>query len=268
MSESKQPSFEFKIKQQNVSFRYAKGTSLFRGREFHDYYEIMYLIHVSGFFISEKTNIPLHPDMIILIPSKTFHNFKLENENEYTRCCLNFHDLAEYEDLIHLCMNDIYILENPSHKITEIFKELEMSFHNGLNGAEQSLLLAADFIRLMLELKLDTNKKLIEDTRDTNFLVAIALRYINEHYTDDISLTSIAKELHVSKSLLSHRFQKEFNTSVYRYITEKRLLLAKQLIKGGTPAVTAGIDVGFKDYSTFYRAYVKRYSSPPSAAKR
>ena len=143
-----------------------------------------------------------------------------------------------------------------------------MSFHNGLNGAEQSLLLAADFIRLMLELKLDTNKKLIEDTRDTNSLVAIALRYINEHYTDDISLTSIAKELHVSKSLLSHRFQKEFNTSVYRYITEKRLLLAKQLIKGGTPAVTAGIDVGFKDYSTFYRAYVKSYSSTPSAAKR
>ena len=231
-------SFEHKITHQGISFRYAKGSSLFQGREFHDYHEIMYLIQVSGFFISEKKNIPLHPDMVIIIPHKTFHNFKLEN-----------------------------ILNNPGSKITEIFKELELSFHNGLNDAEQRLLLEADLIRLMLELKLDTNKKAVTDARDTNSLVSMTLRYINEHYTDDISLESIARELHVSKSLLSHRFQKELNISVYRYITEKRLLLAKQLIKDGIPAVTASISAGFKDYSTFYRAYVKRYASPPSGAK-
>lgn len=273
MSENRQPdfehrtSFEHRITQQGLSFRYAKGASLFRGREFHDYHEIMYLIQVSGFFISEKKNIPLHPDMIIIIPQKTFHNFKLENESEYTRYCLNFHDTPDYGDLIPLCMNDIYILDNPGSKITEIFKELEMSFHNGLNDAEQRILLGADLARLMLELKLDTNKKAVTDTRDTNSLVAMALRYINEHYTDDISLERIARELHVSKSLLSHRFQKELNISVYRYITEKKLLLAKQLIKDGVPAVTASISAGFKDYSTFYRAYVKRYASPPSGAK-
>ena len=52
-------------------------------------------------------------------------------------------------------------------------------------------------------------------------------------------------------------------TSVYRYIIQKRLILAKQMMGDGVPSGEVYQHCGFGDYSNFYRAFRAEYQISP-----
>ena len=78
-----------------------------------------------------------------------------------------------------------------------------------------------------------------------------------------ITLEDIARELYVSKSTLSQTFHQKLGISVHRYLTQRRLIAAKTLILEGWSLENIGIQVGFSDYSTFYRAFRQEYGISP-----
>ena len=51
--------------------------------------------------------------------------------------------------------------------------------------------------------------------------------------------------------------------SLYRYITQRRLIAAKLLIGENHPLEEVARRVGFLDYSTFYRAFKQEYGISP-----
>jgi AraC-like DNA-binding protein len=55
--------------------------------------------------------------------------------------------------------------------------------------------------------------------------------------------------------------------SIFSYLTTKRIALAQQMLEDGTPAVDAAYQVGFGDYSVFYRAYRKITGESPAKTK-
>ena len=91
-----------------------------------------------------------------------------------------------------------------------------------------------------------------------------ALSYIDGHYTESISVESVANAMHISASQLFHRFRGELKISVYQYISKKRLANARLLIEAGATVSDAAINSGFNDYSVFFRMYKKYYGEPPS----
>ena len=64
---------------------------------------------------------------------------------------------------------------------------------------------------------------------------------------------------------MMRKFKEETGYSMHQYILEKRILKARNLILTGVPATTASLECGFKDYSTFGRAYKKLLNQLPSA---
>ena len=64
-------------------------------------------------------------------------------------------------------------------------------------------------------------------------VVAEVLHYINEHYPDELSLDLLSAKFFISKYHLSHEFHRLVGTSVYRYIIQKRLVIAKQMLANG-----------------------------------
>jgi AraC-like DNA-binding protein len=90
-------------------------------------------------------------------------------------------------------------------------------------------------------------------------------RYINEHIEENISLDEVARKFFISKYYLCRLFKKYSGVSVHAYITQKRVLYAKQLIESGQTASGAAYKVGFGDYSAFYRAYVKQIGKTPTS---
>ena len=94
-------------------------------------------------------------------------------------------------------------------------------------------------------------------------LVSSIVRYINGHYAEPLSLDALAALAHVSKYYLSHEFSRVMGTSVYRFITLKRLQMARELLLRGVSAGEAAVRCGFSDYPNFFRAFRARYHCNP-----
>ena len=87
--------------------------------------------------------------------------------------------------------------------------------------------------------------------------------YIEEHYAGHITVHDIARKFYVSDSSISHRFKQKMGISIYHYVTQRRLISAKNLISEGAQMEQVAVRVGFSDYSAFYRAFKQEYGISP-----
>ena len=94
------------------------------------------------------------------------------------------------------------------------------------------------------------------------------LRYIDEHFTEPITLDTLSARFYVSKSQLNQTFRQMTGTTVIDYIIRKRIAYAQQLLLNGVSAAQAGAAAGFGDYTSFYRAYKKHFGCSPNHDKR
>lgn len=84
-----------------------------------------------------------------------------------------------------------------------------------------------------------------------------ALPYIDEHLHEKILLDDLAKATNRSKSSFCHLFEEKMKISPKQYILQKKLALASKLMDEGVPRTVAAMQVGYENYSNFYRLYQK-----------
>lgn len=92
--------------------------------------------------------------------------------------------------------------------------------------------------------------------------------YIDVNLAEKISLNKIAEHFLVSKSTISHMFEKHFHISFYQCVIHRRLIKAKNDLLTGIPLKDIWENCGFSDYSTFYRAFKREYSMSPREFKK
>ena len=91
--------------------------------------------------------------------------------------------------------------------------------------------------------------------------------YIEAHYTEHITIKELAQKFFVSDSSISHHFKQKMGISIYHYVTQRRLISAKNLISEGVPLEQVATRVGFSDYSAFYRAFKQEFGISPRQYK-
>lgn len=102
------------------------------------------------------------------------------------------------------------------------------------------------------------------DTAFTNVAFMKLMKYINENYRNEISLTSAAKVLNMNSNYVSQLFKKEAGITFVRYITQKRLEDAKKLlIATQKPLTDIALDVGFNDTFYFVKTFKKFVGMTP-----
>ena len=89
------------------------------------------------------------------------------------------------------------------------------------------------------------------------------LQYIAAHLGEELSVDGLAGRFYLSRYYLMHRFKAVTGYSLHQYITQKRLLLAGELLRGGVPVMKAAEQAGFRDYSTFLRAFQSTFHMSP-----
>ena len=87
--------------------------------------------------------------------------------------------------------------------------------------------------------------------------------YIERNYPQHITIDELARQFYVSNSTISHLFKQKMGVSLYRYITQRRLIAAKSMISKKIPMEEIAAQIGFADYSTFYRAFKQEYGISP-----
>ena len=91
--------------------------------------------------------------------------------------------------------------------------------------------------------------------------------YIENHYAERITVSELAHKFYVSDSSISHLFKQKMGVSIYHYVTQRRLISAKNLILLGIPLEQVAVRVGFSDYSAFYRAFKQEFGISPRQFK-
>ena len=86
---------------------------------------------------------------------------------------------------------------------------------------------------------------------------------MEHHLGDHITLATTAQRFFVSESKISQTFREKMGVSFYRCVTQRRLIAAKNLIAAGMGMEAVSAQVGFRDYSSFYRAFRQEFGISP-----
>jgi AraC-like DNA-binding protein len=99
-------------------------------------------------------------------------------------------------------------------------------------------------------------------------LVNRVLEYVNSHFADDICIQDIADHFSVHRSYLLHKFKEQMNIPLWDYVIKRRIFKFNSLVKENTALEEAAYQVGFPNYSNFYRLYKKNMGITPLEFKQ
>jgi two-component system response regulator YesN len=98
-----------------------------------------------------------------------------------------------------------------------------------------------------------------------NKYIAGAIKYIDSHCREDISLTTVARYLDISEGYLSRIFKKETNYTFTDYLIYYRIKLSMQLLKDHRLKVYEVADsVGYSDTTYFSNQFKKIVGMSPT----
>jgi len=94
--------------------------------------------------------------------------------------------------------------------------------------------------------------------------------YIENHFTDDIHLEHLERELHLDKHYMSHIFKEVTGTTVFTHLYTRRINQAQLLflIEEDASVTDVGYRVGFKHSSHFSRIFKKFVGMTPDAFRQ
>ena len=110
---------------------------------------------------------------------------------------------------------------------------------------------------------MDVQDESLELDVQYNEKVSSIIKYISENLDQDLSLDFLSSRFYMSKYHLLHEFKRHAGYSLHHYIQQKRLIMAKALLKDGISVGEVCNRCGFGDYSNFIKAFKKAYGLPP-----
>lgn len=99
--------------------------------------------------------------------------------------------------------------------------------------------------------------------------VTYVKEYIADHYADNISLTELAEQIHVSRTHLSALFNREVGCSFPEYIAKYRIHKAQEIMKQSKLALARIAElVGYPDYVHFSKTFKKYAGTSPQTYRQ
>ena len=78
-----------------------------------------------------------------------------------------------------------------------------------------------------------------------------------------MSTTQLAEAFYLSESYICRIFKAATGTTINKYITARRISIAKSLLNNGASVAEAFDKSGFTDYSNFFKAFTKAVGVSP-----
>ncbi len=101
------------------------------------------------------------------------------------------------------------------------------------------------------------------DTADPHASAQLLI-YINEHFREKITLSTISAAFGYNPSYLSRYFKETFGVGFNRYVTMLRLREAVLLLRDGKKSVTTCVmESGFQSLRSFYRSFYEEFGCTP-----
>ena len=234
-------------------FHLADGRGEYIEYHYHAFHKIIILLAGKAGYAVEGERYELSPGDFVLVGRGSIHRpVVTAGDYDPSECFRRAQETFQY----------VYRDENGS-RVRPLFQALAETIRQGGYGA--ALLAQAQFTELMVEVNRVVRGGHRVGAAGGDSKVISLLQYLNLHLTEPLTIDQLAERFYISKYHMMRRFRQETGYSVHGYLTEKRLLLAQQLLARGCTPAEAAVQAGYQDYSTFSRAYKKQFGRSPSA---
>lgn len=107
-----------------------------------------------------------------------------------------------------------------------------------------------------------TKMKFVDNPTDQDAIKRI-LTYCVEHYTEEINLEILAKELYLNKHYISHVFKERMNVNYKDFVNKLRVEHACSMLEKGVQVTESAYASGFSSVRTFNRVFLKYMEMSP-----
>ena len=232
----------------------------------HDFYEIYCFLSGNAKYFVEGNIYKLKHGDILFIKKGEAHSLQITSAAPYERMLINFNAQAARDAHTRNMLSafDKLPLGKGTRFPFSMFKDKHWLYYiekviSSENGETKRLYLSV----LISELCECLSQVLNLNTEQDGFSDIIS--YLNNHITEPLTLDGICESFYISKSHLNRKFKRMTGSTVWEYITAKRLIFARDLLQHGEAPTKVSLECGFNDYSSFYRAYKAKFSESPKS---
>lgn len=270
-------------------------------KELFENYDISPFILTEGKYI-HKNIYPSYEEGLNLKNKLIYFNKYLITKNDIRERCIkikfdydSFNSLIsklDFNECINMIKKYLYIIkENTYMDEYDLRKFCQNLIYNALNSLENydAELINISKKKIVVFKKIDTSKSfdeiinVIEDTfnyidglsqssldsKNNSYIIKLVKDYVDKNYKNEISVSSISKDLNINYNYLSYCFKNETNENLSSYISKIRVEKAKVHLEDlKTPISDISEMVGFSEHNYFSKIFKKYTSFTPTEYRR
>ncbi len=232
-------------------------------KHFHPFTEIFLVLDGEGIFTVENKSFDIKTNDLIIVPPNVYHQELSHDSKPLEYTVLGVEDLLfQIED-----PNQNFIYQNfdrDNEDILYYFHHLLMESENkelGYDTVCQKLLelLILKIIRKM-NINLEAHQVILPIKRE----IRMICHYIDQNYSENLSLESLAQYMKMNKYYMAHEFKKYMHISPIQYLIKRRIKECQSLLKTSSLSVSEISEaVGFSSQSYFSQIFKKEIGMTP-----
>jgi AraC-like DNA-binding protein/mannose-6-phosphate isomerase-like protein (cupin superfamily) len=252
---------------------------------YHKSYELYYQINGEKYYFIKDKTYKIQSGDIVLINSYDLHRTSMVNNNPIERILVRINEnfindlLSSYEDmdLFASFKTDLPILRLTGVNHIEIRNHLNkmyVLYENLKNENNRIILLHMKLLTVELLILLNTATSSntfsnYEHPTSVHKQISKAISYINSNYSLDLTLSSTAEYLHLSKFHFSRLFKSVTGSTFIDYLNIIRLKESLNLLIGTDLSISRiSNDIGYSDSSYYCRIFKKYYNCSPAKYRK
>lgn len=240
----------------------------------HDCYELYYSISGGKQFLIDNRFYSIAPGDLFIINQYESHKLTQIDSGIHERIVLSIYpdyvkSLSSPETDLNFCFSNRSV--HFSHKLS-LGKEQQQRFLYYINkitsaeGFAHDIVEQAAFMELLVLINTLSSSNAAITTAASyryNHQVDDILTYINQNISHSITIEQLAAQFYLSESYICRIFKATTGTTINKYITARRISIAKALLNEGVSVADAFERSGFSDYSNFFKAFTKAVGVSP-----
>ena len=261
---------EYSSKFQGESFYLSStrsfGTTMIK--HFHDTFEVYYMRSGECSYLIDDKVFDVKSGDVVIIPEGIIHKTNYGTRSHArllingTRGYLPDGVRENFDKLGYLYRN-----ENTAKEVEYVFSKLEEECKKEDDEYKQGILMTLTH-QLFYIFARNQAKEVVASSEGS--FVGECLKYVQENYMQNLSLTDTAKHLSVSPEHLSRTFKRETGFGFNEYVNLVRLKKAEEMLKNesGKSVSEVAYSCGFNDSNYFSVIFKRNYGVTPSEMRR
>lgn len=246
----------------------------------HDFCELYFYLGGDCSYMVENGLYDVAAGTVIFTRPGELHSVRIDEQCTYERCyyqihphALDFLGVEAARSALRCFYNRPLGVGNSAVLPADVMERCHgRLFHSmGLlqaHSADAISLALADLLAILNEVNTVCDNSLDAHVHVQNGLIDATLRYINTHLAELSSTDELASKLYVSREYLSRSFSRVMGIPLKRYITIKRVELAKVMLREGCSLNEVCEGCGWTDYSYFIRVFRQETGVTPMCYRR